>query len=152
MARDMTGNEKAANGPLPGDHTLVEEEFRGSAGIASPGYYPSLNGAELADAQRSGCFPYASFTGAYGPNVVYAWRSEDEYQGTTFLCDRQPGELFLVGGTLPGSTARSHPGRMSPVSTRRRGSRSGAPTSRMRTPRERGSRRRTSTSSRAERS
>jgi hypothetical protein len=111
MARDMTGNEKAANGPLPGDHTLVEEEFRGSASLASPGYYPSLNGAELADAQRSGCFPYASFTGAYGGrNVVYAWRSEDEYQGTTFLCNRRPGELFLVGGNSPEADGPVAPG------------------------------------------
>ena len=32
---------------------------------------------------------------------MYAWRSEDEYQGTTFLCNREPGELFLCGGNLP---------------------------------------------------
>ena len=98
----LTKNEKAANGPLPGDHSLVEEEHRGSASIASPGYYPSLNGAEISGADRSGCFPHASFTGSFTePNQVYARRSEDEYQGTTFLCNREPGELFLCGGNLP---------------------------------------------------
>ncbi|MGA9373104.1 MAG: hypothetical protein WBV53_14735 [Solirubrobacterales bacterium] len=102
MARGLTGNEKAANGPLPGDHTLVEAEHRGSASIASPGYYPSLNGAEIADSERSGCFPYASFTGSHTePNTVFAWKSEDTYQGVTFLCTREPGELFLCGGNLP---------------------------------------------------
>ena len=102
MARDLTGNEKAANGPLPGDHTVVEAEHRGSASIASPGYYPSLNGAEISGADRSGCFPYATFGGSLtGPNTVYAWRSEDDYQGVTFLCTREPGELYLCGGNLP---------------------------------------------------
>lgn len=101
--RSLTDNEKAANGPLPGDHSLVEAEHRGSANVASPGYYPSLNGAEMCGADRSGCFPYASFAGSSTePNAVYAWRSEDEYQGgVTFLCNREPGELFLCGGNLP---------------------------------------------------
>ena len=100
--RHLTDNEKAANGPLPGDHTLVAEEHRGSASIASPGYYPSLSGAEISGADRSGCFPFASFSGSFSePNQVFAWHSEDEYQGTTFLCTREPGELFLCGGNLP---------------------------------------------------
>jgi hypothetical protein len=102
MARSLTDNEKAANGPLPGDLSLVEQEHRGSVSIASPGYYPSLNGAEISGADRSGCFPYASFTGSMtGPNQVFAWRSEDDYNGVTFLCTREPGELFLCGGNLP---------------------------------------------------
>jgi len=102
VARDLTDNEKAANGPLPGDHTLVEEEHRGSASVASPGYYPSLNGAEMCGADRSGCFPYATFGGSLTePNQVFAWKSEDDYQGVTFLCNREPGELFLCGGNLP---------------------------------------------------
>ena len=107
----LTNNEKAANGPLPGDHTLVEAEHRGSASIASPGYYPSMNGAEISGADRSGCFPNASFTGSFTePNVVYAWRSEDSYQGTTFLCGREPGELFLCGGNLPKAKGPVLPG------------------------------------------
>ena len=98
----LTENEKAANGPLPGDHSLVEAEHRGARKVASPGYYPSLAGAEISGADRSGCFPSASFTGSHtGPNRVFAWRSEDEYNGVTFLCTREPGELFLCGGNLP---------------------------------------------------
>lgn len=107
----LTSNEKAANGPLPGDLSLVEAEHRGSAGIASPGYYPSLNGGEISGADRSGCFPFASFTGSLtGPNQVFAWRSEDDYQGTTFLCTREPGELFLCGGNLPDAKPPVKPG------------------------------------------
>jgi len=107
----QTTDEKAANGPLPGDHSLVEEEHRGAAGVASPGYYPSLAGAEISGADRSGCFPFASFTGSHtGPNQVFAWRSEDEYQGVTFLCTREPGELFLCGGNLPDAKPPVLPG------------------------------------------
>lgn len=102
MTRDRTGNEKAANGPLPGDLSVVGAEHRGSASIASPGYYPSLSGAEISGADRSGCFPHATFGGSHsGPNTVFAWRSEDTYHGLTFLCTREPGELFLCGGNLP---------------------------------------------------
>lgn len=98
----LTKNEKAANGPLPGDLGLYEEERAGCESLPTPGYYPSLNGAEIADSRRSGLFPFASFGGSHdGPNTVYAWRSEDDYQGTTFLCNRRPGELYLCGGNLP---------------------------------------------------
>lgn len=107
----LTSNEKAANGPIPGDHHLVEAEHKGSASVASPGYYPSLNGSEISGSDRSGCFPFASFTGSFTePNTVYAWRSEDDYQGTTFLCNREPGELFLCGGNLPEAKPPAFPG------------------------------------------
>ena len=107
----LTDNENAANGPLPGDHRLVEEEHRGAARVASPGYYPSLNGAEISGADRSGCFPSASFTGSFtGRNQVFAWRSEDDYQATTFLCSREPGELFVGGGNLPNAKPPARPG------------------------------------------
>lgn len=107
----MTDNERAANGPLPGDHALVAAEHHGAAQVASPGYYPSLNGAEISGADRSGCFPHASFTGSFtGPNQVFAHRSDDDYQGTTFLCTREPGELFLCGGNLPEAKGPFAPG------------------------------------------
>jgi hypothetical protein len=99
---ELTDNERAANGPLPGDVSLYEGELQASAALTSPGYYPSLNAAEIADAQRSGLFPQAHFTGSFdGPNQVYAWRSQDGYDGTTYINNRQPGELFLVGGDTP---------------------------------------------------
>lgn len=112
MARgSLTSNEKAANGPLPGDLTLVDEEHRGSRAIASSGYYPSLAGAEISGADRSGCFPHASFTGSFTePNQVFAWRSEDDYHGSTFMCTREPGELFLCGGNLPDAKPPATPG------------------------------------------
>jgi PQQ-like domain len=98
----MTPNEIAAQGPLPGDLSLYDKELRASAALPTPGYYPSLNAAELADAQRSGLFAQATFTGSFdGPNQVYAWRSEDAFDGVTYINNRQPGELFIVGGDTP---------------------------------------------------
>ena len=97
-----TANEIAANGPLPGDLSLYAKELAVATKYTSPGYYPSLNAAEIADAQRSGFFPAASFTGSFdGPNRVYAWRSADSYQGLTYIVNRKPGELYLVGGDYP---------------------------------------------------
>jgi hypothetical protein len=113
MAREtsLTENEKAANGPLPGDLSLYESELRGCESLSTPGYYPSLNGAEISDATRSGLFPFANFGGSFdGPNVVYAWRSEDSYQGATFICNRKPGELYLTGGNLPEAKGPVYPG------------------------------------------
>ena len=98
----LTENEKAANGPLPGDVSLYQKELEACQALATPGYYPSLNGAELADARRSAVFPCATFTGSFdGPNKVYAWRSQDEYQATSYINNRKPGELFIVGGDNP---------------------------------------------------
>jgi len=102
----LTSNEIAANGPLPGDLSLYAKELAIAAEYTSPGYYPSLNAAEIADAQRSGFFPAASFTGSFdGPNRVYAWRSADSYQGLTYIVNRKPGELYLVGGDYPPPTS-----------------------------------------------
>src|SRR6266496_2409327 len=61
----LTSNEVAANGPLPGDVSLYAKELACTENLATPGYYPSLNGAEIADAQRSGVFPCATFTGSF---------------------------------------------------------------------------------------
>ncbi len=109
--KSLTPNMKAANGPIPGDISLYANELAEAAKCASPGYYPSLNGAEISGARRSGFFPDASFTGSFdGPNMVYAWRSADRYQGLTYLCNRQPGELYLVGGDYPPNTGPMPPG------------------------------------------
>ena len=107
----QTSNETAANGPFPGDVGLYEQELAISTAHTSPGYYPSLNAAEIADSERSGFFPGASFTGSFdSPNIVYAWRSADEYQGLTYMCNRRPGELYLVGGDYPPNTGPMPPG------------------------------------------
>jgi hypothetical protein len=99
---ELSPNEVGANGPLPGDVSLYQKELRGCEGRSTPGYYPSLNGAEIADAQRSAVFPCATFTGSFDrPNRVFAWRSEGSYQGTSFVNNRKPGELFILGGDFP---------------------------------------------------
>ena len=98
----LTSNEKAAKGPLPGDVSLYEKELAAQQKIPTPGYYSSLNGAEISDAQRSGMFPAATFTGSWdGPNKVYAWASEDTYQGISYINNRKPGELYIIGGEYP---------------------------------------------------
>jgi len=102
QARELTANEKAANGPIPGDVTLYQKELACQQKIKTPGYYPSLNGAEISDAERSGMFPCATFTGSYDePNQVFAWRSADDYPGVSYINNRKPGELFIVGGEYP---------------------------------------------------
>ena len=98
----LTSNEKAANGPIPGDVSLYEQELECAQSLSTPGYYSSINSAEIADGERSGLFPCATFTGSFtSPNQVYAWRSEDSYQGATYINNRKPGELFIVGGDFP---------------------------------------------------
>ncbi len=98
----LTANQIAANGPLPGDVSLYLKELACAQKVPTPGYYPSINGAELTDAQRSGLFTCATFTGNFnGANKVYAWRSEDGYQGASYLNNRRPGEIYITGGDFP---------------------------------------------------
>jgi hypothetical protein len=98
----LTADELAADGPLPGDITLYARELACQQQIPTPGYYSSLNGAEISDGARSGVFPCATFLGSTdGPNQVYAWRSEDDYPGIAYINNRRPGELYIVGGEVP---------------------------------------------------
>lgn len=111
--RPLTSNMIAANGPLPGNLSLYETEVACSKDQNNTGYYSSLNGAEVADAQRSELYPCAHFTGSFtnaNQNVVYAWRSQDQYQANGFLNNRDPGELYLVGGDNPNLTGPVAPG------------------------------------------
>ncbi len=56
-------------------------------------------------------FPGASFTGSRdGENVVYASHSEDTFHGTAFVCNKEPGELFLTGGCDPAPEGPVDPG------------------------------------------
>lgn len=99
---ETPSNLKAANGPIPGDVTLYAKELACQQAIPTPGYFSSLNGAEISDAQRSGMFPCATFTGSFdGPNTVFAFRSIDDYPGISYINNRRPGELYIVGGEYP---------------------------------------------------
>jgi hypothetical protein len=98
----LTPNQIAAHGPLPGNVSLYAKELACQRKIPTPGYYSSLNGAEISDSARSGVFPCATFLGSTdGPNAVYAWRSEDDYPGVSYINNRKPGELYVVGGEYP---------------------------------------------------
>lgn len=100
----LTTNEVAANGPLSGDVTLYANELACSEKQLTPGYFSSINGAEIADAQRSGMFQCASFTGSFdGPNTVFAWRSADSFDTASYINNRKPGELYISGGQAPPS-------------------------------------------------
>src|SRR5438034_4330611 len=95
----LTSNEVAANGPLPGDVSFYANELACAEKLPTPGYFPSINAAEIADAQRSGLYPCATFAGNFdGPNRVFAWRSQDGYQAANFVNNRKPGELYVTGG------------------------------------------------------
>lgn len=97
----LTSNEIAANGPLPGDVAQYAKELACQEKLQT-GYYPSLNGAEIADAQRSGIFPCATFTASStAPNQVFAWRAQDDYEAASYLNNRKPGEIYIVGGDSP---------------------------------------------------
>jgi hypothetical protein len=98
----LTSNEIAANGPLPGDVSLYSKELACAEKLRTPGYYPSINGAELTDSARSGVFECATFSGSFGgPNQVFAWRSAEVYDATAYINNRKPGELYLSGGQQP---------------------------------------------------
>ncbi len=89
-------------GPIPPDLNVMAKEQACVGGMNTPGYYPSLNGAEVADSERSLVYPCASFLGAMdGKNDVYIWPSQDSYQGVLFINNRRPGELYLTGGNNP---------------------------------------------------
>ncbi len=98
----LTPNQVTAHGPLPGDVSLYAKELACQQKLPTPGYYSSLNGAEISNSERSGLFPCATFTGSFdGPNQVYAWKSLDEYPGISYINNRKPGELYIVGGEYP---------------------------------------------------
>lgn len=98
----LTPGQIAANGPLPGEVGLYAKELACQQKISTPGYYSSLNGAEISDSERSGLFPCATFTGALDhPNQVYAWRSAGDYPGISYINNRKPGELYIIGGEYP---------------------------------------------------
>ncbi len=100
-----------SNGPMPGDLGRIMEEWECVQGLETPGYFRSMNGAEVADSMRSQAYPCASFLGDWdGENDVYAWRGDGEYQGVLFMNNRRPGELYLTGGNNPPAQGVVPPG------------------------------------------
>jgi outer membrane protein assembly factor BamB len=96
---------------LPGDVGLYMSEYTCAQNLPTPGYASSINAAELTDGQRSGLFTCATFTGSFdGPNQVYAWRSQDDYQATTYINNGRPGELYITGGDVPPAKGLIPPG------------------------------------------
>ena len=95
---DLTDNEKAANGPFPGDLGKIAEEWDESQRLDTPGYFKSLNGAEVADAQRSQCYPAATFLGSMtGPIRMFAGRVDVKHVEPAAIGERQ-AQRVLEGG------------------------------------------------------
>ncbi|WP_159089340.1 hypothetical protein [Tateyamaria sp. Alg231-49] len=95
-------NEISANGPFPGNLVAQQSEWECAQSRDTPGYFRSLNAAEVSDAKRSQLYECASFLGSMsGANNVFAWRSPQNYQGVLFMNNRYPGELYLTGGNTP---------------------------------------------------
>jgi hypothetical protein len=82
-AQDLTPMEAAVGGyPVAGDVWLYEKELACQKALKTPGYYKSLNGAEIADAHRRGHFPCWSFIGSWEEaNQVFAHKSDDVHIG-----------------------------------------------------------------------
>lgn len=100
-----------ANGPMPGNLGQIMKEWECVQGLDTPGYFRSLNGAEVADSTRSQAYSCASFLGDWnGQNDVYAWRGDGVYQGVLFMNNRRPGELYLTGGNNPPAQGVVPPG------------------------------------------
>jgi len=89
----------------------ISSEVACQSHLSTPGYFSSLNGAEVADAARSQLYPCADFLGSWtAPNTVAVTASKGSYQGATFINSRKPGELYLVGGDSPPTTGTVPPG------------------------------------------
>ena len=98
-------------GPIPPELSVLAAEKDCVEGRETPGYFRSLNGAEVSDSERSLFYPCATFLGSMeGGNDVYIWPSEDSYQGVLFMNNRRPGELFLTGGNNPPAQGLVPPG------------------------------------------
>ncbi len=110
-ARNVTPNEQKTVGPLPGDLSLYGKEQGCQEGIATPGYFSALNGAELTDAQRSGVYPCADFLGSRSePNVVYTYKADGFYPKVYYVNNDGPNGMYVVGGTATPNTGRVEPG------------------------------------------
>lgn len=110
-ARNVTPSEQKTLGPLPGDLSLYGKEQQCQQGTSTPGYFPALNGAELADAQRSGIYECADFLGSRTEsNVVYTHKAQDHYPKVYYVNSDGPNRMYVVGGTSTPSTGRVEPG------------------------------------------
>lgn len=96
----LTDNEKAANGPIPGDVSLYQSEWECTQKLEMPGYMKGSS--EISNGERSGIYPCATFTGSFTePNEVFAYRSEEFYESCSYVVNGRPGELYIVGGNFP---------------------------------------------------
>jgi hypothetical protein len=104
VARNATHAEQTTVGPLPGDITKYDGEQRCQEKIATPGYWSAMNAAELADGQRTGIYPCASFLGSRTePNIVYAYKAEGYYPYVYYVVNDGPNAMYVASGA-PAST------------------------------------------------
>jgi hypothetical protein len=95
----VTPNQKAAGGPLPGNHTIALEEAKCAAAEKNPPWYPTVNPAELYNSNRTHGYACAQFGGSFtGPNQVFAYASPEQYYSPIFGVTRGVNELYVYGG------------------------------------------------------
>jgi hypothetical protein len=95
----VTPNQKAAGGPLPGNHTMALQEAKCAAAQRNPPWYPTVNPAELYNSNRTHVYPCAQFGGSFiGPNRVFAYASPAQYYSPIFGVTRGVNELYVYGG------------------------------------------------------
>ncbi len=95
------GSSSSTPTPAAGGGGLIDKELNCQHHLSTPGYYSSINGAEVADAQRSQLYPCADFLGSQtGPNQVSS-QTSPSYVGASFMNNREPGQLYVVGGDSP---------------------------------------------------
>ncbi len=120
-AQNVTPSQQETNGPLPGDLSRYASEQKCQESIPTPGYFSSMNAAELTDAQRSGIYPCADFLGSRTEsNVVYTYKAEGYYPNVYYVTSDGPNGTYVVGGAPPASTGRPAGGpfiaRIDPIS------------------------------------
>jgi hypothetical protein len=109
-ATNVTTSEQTTGGPLPGDLSKYESEQSCQEGISTPGYWSSMNAAELTDGQRSGIYPCTDFLGSFTEkNIVYTYKAEGNYPNVYYVNNDGPNGMYVVGGAPPPSTGPSIP-------------------------------------------
>ena len=100
------GSNSTTTSVITVDPTIVADEVACQKNISTPGYFSSLNGAEVADAQRSQLYPCAVFLGSWqGPTFNTVTQSAQfNYLGAGYINNREPGQVYLVGGMQPPPT------------------------------------------------
>jgi hypothetical protein len=98
-ATTKTADERAANGPLVGDATLVSGEQSCEKDNPNPPWFATIAAFEVYDSARTHLYGCAHFLGSTSSsNNVLAYKSTDVYQTPYNIVSEGPDNLFIYGG------------------------------------------------------